>query len=62
VFDIDITVCEACGGRVRIIACIEDPAVIRRILKHLERTLPAHTAQPHIPRGPPQLSLPGFKD
>lgn len=44
VFNIDITLCEACGGRVRIIACIEDPAVIHRILEHLERKAPARSA------------------
>ncbi|HCI2555410.1 TPA: IS91 family transposase, partial [Pseudomonas aeruginosa] len=38
VFDIDIATCEACGGEVRIIATIEDPAVIRSILDHLEKT------------------------
>jgi hypothetical protein len=31
VFKIDVTVCERCGGTVKIIACIEDPTVIRRI-------------------------------
>ncbi len=34
-FNIDITVCEKCSGPVRVIACIEDPDVIRRILDHL---------------------------
>jgi hypothetical protein len=36
VFGIDIETCPACGGAVRIIACIEDPAVIGRILTHLD--------------------------
>ena len=35
VFDIDIETCSNCGGDVRIIACIEDPEVTRRILTHL---------------------------
>jgi hypothetical protein len=35
VFAIDIEKCEKCGGPVRIIASIEDPDVIQRILKHL---------------------------
>jgi hypothetical protein len=34
-FDIDIEVCERCGGMVKIIASIEDPEVIGRILEHL---------------------------
>ena len=35
VFAIDIEKCEKCGGPVRIIASIEDPEVIQKILKHL---------------------------
>ena len=35
VFRIDIEVCEQCGGAVRLVACIEDPDVITRILDHL---------------------------
>lgn len=34
VWDIDVLACP-CGGRIRIIAVIESPAVIRRILKHV---------------------------
>ncbi len=36
VFGIDIETCPACGGAMRIIACIEDPAVIKKILAHLD--------------------------
>ncbi len=36
VFGIDIETCSACGGAVRIIACIEDPEVIEKILAHLD--------------------------
>ena len=36
VFNIDIETCSECGGEVRIIASIEDPAVIRKILAHLD--------------------------
>ncbi len=35
VFDIDIEHCPHCSGRLKIIAAIEDPAVIVRILTHL---------------------------
>lgn len=35
VFSIDIARCEGCGGAVRIIACIEDPEVIEKILRPL---------------------------
>jgi hypothetical protein len=34
VLGIDIETCPVCGGATRIIACIEDPAVIEKILAH----------------------------
>ena len=38
---IEIETCAQCGGKVRVIASIEDPGVIGRILKHLRsRELP----------------------
>jgi len=37
VFNIDIETCQACGGTVRIIDCIEDPVVIEKNLAHLKR-------------------------
>ncbi|HIK68645.1 MAG TPA: IS91 family transposase [Pseudomonadales bacterium] len=36
VFAIEIEKCEKCGGKVRVIASIEGPEVIEKILKHLE--------------------------
>jgi hypothetical protein len=36
VFDIDIETCSECGGGVKIIASIEDPVVIQKILAHLD--------------------------
>lgn len=35
VFNIDVSTCEKCGGDAKVIACIEDPAVIDKILAHL---------------------------
>ena len=49
VFAIDIEKCEKCGGRVRVIASIEDPDVIQKILKHLGLD---QASQPHN-RSPP---------
>ena len=49
VFNIDIETCSACGGAVRIIACIEDPKVIAKILTHLD----AQAAEPQTARLPP---------
>ena len=42
----------------KVIACIEDPLVIRKILDHLDRSTPA-TAPASLPesRAPPQASL-----
>ena len=34
VFNIDVSVCPKCGGDSRVIACIEDQAVIDKILAH----------------------------
>ena len=51
VFDIDITVCSRCRGNIKIIAAIEDPKVIKKILNHMG--LPS-SAPPLLPaRGPP---------
>ena len=38
VFGIDIEACARCGGKLKVIASIEEPAVIAKILAHLERT------------------------
>ena len=56
VFGIDIETCPACGGALRIIACIEDPAVINKILTHLD-TKGASAAPFRLPpsRAPPQV-------
>jgi len=58
VFGIDIETCRACGGAVRIIACIEDPRVIEKILADLEEKV-LTVAAPLLPdsRAPPQSSL-----
>ena len=49
VFAIDIQTCRQCGGQLRVIACIEAPAVIERILAHLgrdaESVVPAHPSR-----------------
>jgi hypothetical protein len=35
VFEFDILACPDCGGRLRLVATIEDPSVVARILEHL---------------------------
>ena len=59
VFNIDITECEKCKGPVKILACIEDPIIIEKILTHLRAkdssqeqpaTLPPTRAPPWLPQ------------
>ena len=40
VFGIEINTCARCSGTLSIIASIEQPELIARILAHLERTAP----------------------
>jgi len=60
VFNIDIETCSACGGAMNVIACIEEPVVIKQILDHLKhkaetsksRALPESRAPPaELPLG-----------
>src|SRR5438094_7398002 len=50
VFAVDVLACPSCGGRMRLIATIEDPRVVRRILTHLglagDEHRPADLADP----------------
>jgi hypothetical protein len=50
----------ACGGRMRLIATIEDPRVIRRILAHLR--LPPEGPDPYPSRPPPGATGDLFAD
>jgi hypothetical protein len=52
VFNIDVSICPKCGGEAKIIACIEDQAVIDTILQHLQ-------AKGALP--PPIKSLPAAR-
>lgn len=58
VFNIDIETCRECGGAMKVIACIEDPVVIQKILNHLKEKGEYQDAF-RLPesRGPPQTSL-----
>ena len=63
VFKIDLLTCEHCGGAVKVIASIEDPAVIKQILAHLERrAAPATPASRPFARAPPPTELPGLRE
>jgi hypothetical protein len=49
VFNIDVSTCEKCGGEAKIIASIEDQAVIDKILNHLMKkgALPPQESRGH---------------
>jgi len=53
VFLFDILACADCGGRLRLVATIEDPAVVTKILSHLG--LPPDPPSPSPARSPPWL-------
>jgi hypothetical protein len=52
-----VLACPRCGGRLRLIALIEDAAVIGRILRHLG--LPDTIPSPRPARAPPEMMTPG---
>jgi hypothetical protein len=55
VFGIQIEDCAGCGGKLKVIASIEESQVIARILAHLEKTAPGQSP-PELPleaRAPP---------
>jgi hypothetical protein len=56
-FGLDVLDCPRCGGRLRLIALIEDSSVIERLLRHLG--LPTEIPEAGPARAPP-LPLDGF--
>jgi hypothetical protein len=58
VFGIEIEQCVRCGGRLKVIASIEEPELIERILAHRrERGEEATSTAAVGARAPPQASL-----
>ena len=58
VFGVEIERCTRCDGQLKIIASIEEPQLIAKILSHLERAAPEQS-QSELPlgaRGPPTQS------
>ena len=51
-FNIDIKTCEACRGVVKVIACIDDPVVINKILGHIKTQQDSQFMLP-VNRAPP---------
>src|SRR6478736_4920321 len=56
VFNIDITICQHCRGKVRIVACINDKTVIDKILAHIDKRdwAPKEVLTTFSIRGPPE--------
>jgi hypothetical protein len=50
-FGLDVLACPRCGGRLRLVALIEEAAVVDRILRHLG--LPTAIPAPRPARAPP---------
>jgi len=60
-FGLDVLACPRCGGRLRLVALIEQAAVIKRMLGHLR--LPTEIPPPRPARAPPdELGWPGAGD
>ena len=57
VFSIDMEVCERCSSQIKVIASIEDPAVIAHILKHLKHKV-ASASPTNLPIQPPERAPP----
>jgi len=49
-----VLACPGCGGRLRLLATIEEPAVVRKILSHLG--IPAECPEALLARAPPRAS------
>jgi hypothetical protein len=57
VFGIEIEDCARCGGKLKVIASIEEPEVIAKILAHLAKTAPDQS-QHELPLGARALLVP----
>ena len=51
VFDIELSVCPRCGGKLRVIGQVTEPKAIARILDHIE----SRERHEHAARAPPAL-------
>ena len=58
VFADDVGQCQHCGGDLRLVACIDDPNAIKKILTHLGLPTAAPSAAPA--RSPPQVQFPDW--
>jgi Putative transposase len=56
-FKVDIEICEICGGRAKVIACITEPVAINKILSHLKLKQGGQISRLPASRAPPGRSL-----
>jgi len=59
-FDLDVLACPRCGGRLRLLATIDDPQVVLRLLAHLG--LPTDPLRPDPAEPPPGHAADLFAD
>ena len=50
VFEVDPLLCKKCGAEMKIIAVITEPAVVDKIIRHIQKKA---AAEPTVPRAPP---------
>ncbi|GHK39167.1 hypothetical protein ECZU06_62920 [Escherichia coli] len=62
VFNIDIETCSGCGGAMKVIACIEDPIVIKQIPDHLKHKAETSGTGRYPKAGRHRLSCSGLFD
>jgi uncharacterized protein YbaR (Trm112 family) len=55
VFDLDVLACPRCGGRLRVIAAVQDPLAVQAILAHRARSA---APAPPGPAPPAPAALP----
>jgi hypothetical protein len=53
IYEVDPLECKRCGGEMEIVSFIRDPAVVQKILDHLEGLSPGNDP----PRNPPDSEL-----
>jgi hypothetical protein len=46
VYEVDPLICPRCGGKMRVVAFLTEPAVVDRIIRHLELTFVAEKPPP----------------
>ena len=61
-FGFDVLACPQCGGRLRLIALIDETRVIHRILGHLGLPTEVPTARPARPARAPPIPFEPFRD